>query len=138
MMYKAIALLFLLAQSTLVLADTCPSVTDIKHQKAAGWKAYDSDDSTRLSEKRAAKLRHAIEQFTLAEWSGDQNKSSIHCYYRDKNGSELEAYFSKNNFLPKDTHHYWYQVSGSMQCAAGANYCEFQQNVLENPKLAKK
>ena len=67
-----------------------------------------------------------IDQFSLAEWmqSGPQ-KGAIHCYYSDKNGSVIEAYLAKDNFAPQNTNHAWYQVSGSMHCAAGMDACLF-------------
>jgi hypothetical protein len=120
-------------------AETCPNVDDIKNNNAKNWIAYDSDDDTRLSPRREADFKKNIVQFTLAEWRNVNNKNSIiHCYYRDTEGSQLEAYLAKPNFIPKNTKNYWYQVSGSMHCAAGKNKCEFQEKIFQNRQLAKK
>ncbi len=74
-----------------------------------------------------AKIKKIIEQFALAEWTNNKKQlGSIHCYYRDKTGSSLEAYFAKENFHPKlDAKNFWYEVSGFMHCAAGMENCEF-------------
>lgn len=104
-------------------AATCPRVSDIKANHASGWLAYDSDDGKLLSATRNKKLRASISDFALAEWS--QKRNTIHCYYRDKNGSDLDAYFAKSHFTPVKANHYWYTVSGYLECAAGAEQCIF-------------
>jgi len=121
-------------------AETCPSVNDIKNQKlTSGWGAYDSADGTALPPSRMAQLVTYIDQFALAEWSGaSKNGGVVHCYYRDKHGSDLEAYFSKDNFKPDNAKNVWYQVSGSMHCAAGNDKCAFQSNMPAEQQLAKK
>lgn len=121
-----------------VQAETCPRVADIKHKLAKEWKAYDSDDGTPLSAKRELAFVKNIEQFILAEWSGSSKKGAIHCYYRDKTGSNLEAYLSKENFIPENHNNYWYNVSGLRQCAAGMEKCMFGSLALNGQKLAKK
>lgn len=105
------------------LAATCPTVNALKSNQATGWLAYDSDDGHLLTEKRDQTIRHNISEFALAEWS--QKRQSIHCYYRDKNGSDLDVYFAKSHFTPANANHYWYNVSGYLQCAAGEQQCEF-------------
>jgi hypothetical protein len=129
----AIVSLFISAN---LFAETCPSVQAIKSQHANGWKAYDSDDHTLLAGKRATNFKEHIEQFALAQFVA--NRHAMRCYYRDKNGSELEAYLQKDNLLPAVGHSYWYQVSGAMHCAAGANQCAFQSPVIAQTQLAKK
>ena len=114
-------------------AQTCPTVNEIKSQSLTDWKAYDSDDGAPLSSKRVAEIKKYIDQFAMAEFTGDSKKTgAIHCYYRDSNGSSLEAYFSKNNFVPENNKNYWYAVSGSMNCAAGFDKCQFKNAVAKN------
>ena len=140
-MYKyLLATTSLLLFSQLSLADTCPSIDYIKHHSLSGWKIHDSEDGTRLSVKRMAKFRQLAEQFVLAEWSNNHSqKNAIHCYYRDKNGSDLEAYLTKDAFIPSANHrYYWYEVSGFLHCAAGMKECEFKhlsQKKLINAKI---
>lgn len=121
-------------------AETCPTVKDIKNNALIGWKAYDSDDGTPLSSAREASFKKDIEEFTLAEWANDKNKNNtVHCYYRDKSGSHLEAYFAKDNFKPKvAANSFWYKVSGFMHCAAEMEKCQFESHALTNTQLAKK
>lgn len=124
-------------------AETCPSVEDIKHQKlAAGWHAYDSEDGKPLPPARMAQLITYIDQFALAEWSSNKRAGGIiHCYYRDKHGSDLEAYFSKEHFKPDNGKNVWYQVSGHMHCAAGMDKCTFNTNstpIAPQKQFAKK
>jgi hypothetical protein len=136
LIYLAISLAMLCQIS---FAETCPSVKDIKTQSLTeGWKAYDSDDGQLLPPSRVAQLASHIDQFALAEWA-DTGRSGgvIHCYYRDKHGSDLEAYFSKDNFKPDNTKNMWYQVSGYMHCAAGMDKCSFQNNMAPEQQLAK-
>lgn len=131
--------IFLAFFCQLVLAETCPSVADIKNNKVNDWKAFDSDDGIPLSVNRAAAFKKHAQEFALAEWvKNGSNKSFIRCYYRDNAGSDLEAYLAKESFTPKKTKSYWYEVSGSMQCAAGMQDCEFEKEILMKTQLAKK
>ena len=129
--------LALITLSNIAYAEICPTVNEIKTQKLAGWKAYDSDDGTPLSKKRTQAFIKAADQFILAEWSkrGKQG-TAIHCFYRDVNGSDLEAYLTKNNLIPENNKT-WYQVSGAMQCAAGNDMCKFA-GIANQPQLAKR
>lgn len=121
----------------LALAETCPSIKDLKTGSMHGFKAYDSDDDTLLSETRIAQFIKNSEQFILAEWQDTQDhKGAIHCYYRDANGSQLETYLMKANLIPDNPKKSWYQVSGSMHCAAGMEACHFLTNSTQ--QLAKK
>lgn len=130
-MYKKLMLVLGLALcQPFAFAENCPSVADIKnHTLSPGWKAYDIDDGTPLPPSRVAQLASHVDQFALAEWStAKRSTNAIHCYYRDAHGSNLEAYFSKDNFKPDNTKNAWYQVSGYMHCAAGMDKCAFQNN----------
>lgn len=122
------------------LAETCPTVSDIKNNAIHGWKAYDSDDGTPLSAARETDFKKTIEHFALAEWSTTEGKhSAIHCYYRDSSGSSLEAYLAKDNFTPKiAANNFWYKVSGFMHCAAGMDKCQFENHALVKNQLARK
>jgi len=122
------------------LAERCPSVADIKNNSLRDWKTYDSDDGQPLSAAREAQFKKIVEQFALAEWSKSKKQpGSIHCYYRDRTGSSLEAYLAKDNFVPKvHAKSFWYQVSGFMHCAAGMDKCEFVTHPLTKNQLAKK
>ena len=134
-----IAGLALLLQNS--FAETCPSVDDIKnHRSLTGWKLYDSEDNTPLASSRMTQFKKNIDQFALAEWSIQEQKKSgtVHCYYQDSNGSNLEAYLAKENFIPVDSNQYWYQVSGFMHCAAGVDKCEFKADLSLKNQLAKK
>lgn len=141
MLKRFILMLVMSVFCTAVFADSCPSVNDIKNNTMHGWKAYDSDDDTPLSPQRFAAYSTSLEQFTLAEWKkGSDNKTSIHCFYRDHNGSALEAYLAKDNLSPTlgsntSSKDQWYQVSGSLNCAAGSDQCKFQANTSQ-PQLA--
>lgn len=122
----------------LSFGETCPNVADIKHQLPKGWALYDSDEGKPLSAERIAHFMSTVEQFALAEWMSDKNKGGvIHCYYRDQNGSDLEAYLAKENYIPFDPKNFWYQVSGYRHCAAGQDKCLFQSNSLHTKQLAK-
>jgi hypothetical protein len=137
---KLLLLVAMISFSTLCFAESCPDVGTIKQHSLRGWKAYDSDNDKPLPTKRLARFVGAIEQFTLAEWKASKDKlhSVMHCYYRDKNGSQLEAYLTKENLTPTPDREMWYQVSGSMHCAAGMDKCQFQQNLANQPQLANK
>lgn len=122
-MNRLLITLVLLSTFQTTLADTCPPIRSVQQGTAQGWLAYDADNGKLLSKKRDLALRKSIEKFALAEWSAKLN--AIHCYYRDKNGSDLDAYFSKSHFQPAKANPYWYSVSGFMQCAAGEKACNF-------------
>lgn len=122
-------------------AESCPSVHDIKQNALLGWKVFDSEEAKPVSGVREAQFKKDVEQFALAEWNDiNHKKGTIHCYYLDHSGSALEAYLTKDHFTPKNTKQYWYQVSGSLQCAAGMENCEFEKmHVLKpNTQLAKR
>lgn len=139
-MKKSIITLALFLLSPLCFAESCPDIKAIKSNTLGGWTVHDSDDGKPLDAKRTALYKKNIEQFTLAEWvTNGKQKGNIHCYYSDKNGSGLEAYLSKESIRPNNLKNYWYQVSGSMHCAAGMSECLFQQiNLTNQPRLAKK
>ena len=111
---------------TNAIADNCPSIEAIKNNRAKNWVAHDSENNKTLSTLRETKLRNDIQQFAIAEWAKTNNKNSIHCYYKNNDGSTMEAYFSKENTAIIKPSKYWYQVSGMMHCAAGSKNCEFQ------------
>lgn len=120
-------------------AQTCPTVESIKAGKLAGWKAYDSEDKQLLSQQREATFLKNAEVFALAEWQqGKNGLGTVHCYYRDRTGSDLEAYLSTDNQMPMAQNSYWYHVTGSMHCAAGMNKCKFKhQNAAPSKRFAK-
>ena len=123
----------------LSMAETCPTIDEIKHKTLTEWKAFDSDDGSPLPPKRVAQFKAHAEQFALAEWAqGTNQKGAVHCYYRDKNGSDLEAYLAKDNYRLKNSKNYWYEVSGFMHCAAGMTECEFENSGAPHTELAKK
>jgi len=114
------------------LAETCPSIDMLKDQHFNAWKFYDTDDGKLLSAKRIAQFKKEAEEFVLAESvTNSQHKKIIRCYYHDKNGSTLNAYIAKENFIVGSNHSYWYEVSHATQCAADINMCEFQQSTLQ-------
>jgi len=138
-MYKYIVLLIAIIFTQISYAETCPKVSEIKTTQLLGWTAYDSDDGKELTAPQVKHFKQAIQAFVLAEWSHDPNKAgSIHCYYRDKSGSNLEAYLAKDNYHPKKlAHHFWYPVSGHMHCAASSKQCEFEGELFKNKQLAR-
>lgn len=124
--------------SVTAFAASCPSVHDLTSKKYFHWQAYDSDSGRRLTPMREAKLKHDINQFALAEWTSTKDKSVIHCYYKNAHGSSMEAYFAKESVLPLKSSKYWYKVTGMMQCAAGADKCQFQSLPDMRHQLASK
>lgn len=139
MIKKLLFLLGILLCWQLCFAETCPTVSAIKGNKTIGWQALDSDDSKPLSEKRWAQFKATVEQFVLAEWENANNKkSTVHCYYRDKDGYSFEAYLAKDNFKPENSKKMWYSVSGSMQCAAEMEKCQFSNAIIPPKQLAKR
>jgi len=124
---KFITMLILATSSTALLAATCPSVNDIKTQSLSGWKAYDSEDKTPLSKQRLLAFTNNAERFALAEWANTNKQSgTIHCYYQDKDGSDLEAYLEKKNVTHPAASSTWYTVTGALNCAASMDQCNFQ------------
>jgi|GEM_PF-2695606 hypothetical protein len=126
-MYKKIIFLVTaLIFSQVIFAETCPSLKTIKSTPLTAWKAYDSDNQEPLTTAQTTNFINNIDQFSLAEWVQEgQQKGAIHCYYSDRNGSVIEAYLAKSSYLPENSKHFWYEVSGSMHCAAGMDNCLF-------------
>lgn len=139
-MTRKIVLAITLALLThFAFAETCPTVDVIKSKSITGWKAYDSAENKPLTPTREAQFKAMIKEFALAEWASENNKSgAIHCYYRDQTGSSLEAYLSKEHFLPKTKKSFWYTVSGYMHCAAGMDKCQFNRHLASETHLAKR
>lgn len=108
------------------IADTCPSIKMIKSSNHPHWKAFDSDNGKPLSITRTMRLKNEISEFVLAEWSSENHKNTVHCYYKNAHGSTLEAYFARESTSPATPSRYWYNVTGLMQCAASADKCQFQ------------
>jgi hypothetical protein len=140
-MNKLITAVIALLFCHLAFADTCPSVKDLKAGTTHGFQAYDSDDDTLLAKERLAQFINNAEQFILAEWQDTKDhEGAVHCYYRDINGSQMDAYLKKSNLVPANPHKRWYEVSGSMHCAADMESCLFKENktIGQQPQLAKK
>lgn len=140
-MFKAIiasGCAMLLCQTS--FAERCPSVHDIKKNNLHGWKVFDSDDGKPLTAARETQFKNIVEQFALAEWTNNKKQlGSIHCYYRDKTGSSLEAYLAKDNYHPRlGAKSFWYEVSGFMHCAASMEHCEFVNPLVADNNLAVK
>ncbi len=129
---------FITLFSTALIAQTCPSVKDIRNNKIPGWRAYDIY-GTKFTEEQTQQFRgHALE-FALAEVIPyNKGTLAIRCLYRDKNGSNLQGYLAKDNIVADNTMNYWYEVSGSKHCAAGVKLCQFAPNTLHNSQLARK
>lgn len=111
------------------IIETCPTLSEVKHQLPKGWSLFDSDDGTPLSQERTQRFKNAVQQFVLAEWSQDphnQDSGSIHCYYRDQNGSNFEAYVAKSSYVLINPKKVWYHVTGFMHCTAGPDKCLFE------------
>ncbi len=125
-MKKFLTSLLCLTFGAYVYADVCPSVKELKEHKARLWRAFDSDDHKPLSAKREARLKTEITHFSMAEWAVTDKKNGMHCYYTNDSGSNLEAYFARENILSINTSKYWYPVTGQMQCAASPEKCTFQ------------
>lgn len=139
MFKKSILAITALLITSHAFAENCPTIGMIKHDMMNKWQAFDSDDNKALSQKRLAQFKRNVEQFTLAEWqSKDTLHSAMHCYYRDKNGSQLDAYLAKDDLIPANNKQLWYQVSGATHCAAGMEKCMFQQSIMQQPHLARK
>lgn len=120
-------------------AEKCPTVEDIKKNKLDGWKIVDSDDGKPISSKRLSQFKESVVQFVLAEWGSTRNlNNAIHCYYRDKEGYSFDAYLTKDHFIPENSKKLWYTVSGSMQCAANMEQCQFQMINAKPTQLAKR
>lgn len=127
--------IFFLAGVT--FADVCPSIKDIRYHQLNGWLAYDSDDNNKVSPERFSDFKKSVKEFALAEWQHPaKKKNSIHCFYRDQYGSNLDMYLKKDNLTPDNSKKYWYEVSGYQNCAAGMERCQFYP-ALRGNKLAR-
>lgn len=136
-MYKTFVLIFLALMLQPCFADSCPTISEIKRNLLKDWKAFDSEDGKPLSYQRIVHFKKNVEQFILAEAADeDSNNGTIHCYYRDKNGSMLDTYLARNNYSPENPTKFWYHVTGATQCAAGMEKCTFRTRQLA--QLAKK
>ncbi|HVE44855.1 MAG TPA: hypothetical protein VNC84_06955 [Gammaproteobacteria bacterium] len=136
MLKKTIISACFMLLSAACLAEHCPSVQELQSPTFKGWQAYDSDDGALLSDAHTAQFKASAKAFALAEWeTTGPKKGNIHCYYRDDNGSNLEAYFAKPHFMPANAQKMWYEVSGAMQCAVGADKCEF--NVIHGTQKSQ-
>lgn len=135
---RLLLLILVLFLSKVVLADVCPLTKDIQNNHLTGWKLLDSDDDKALSLKRQSSFRKDVDSFAMAEWSTSQKDAGkIRCYYRDKNGSSLDAYVTKDHYSLTGNK-YWYEVSGAKECAAGVERCGFQSIILPNSRFAGK
>lgn len=135
-MKKLISIVMIAGFAQIGFANKCPSLDAIKHNHLSGWKAYDTQDGTPLTNEQFTQFKNKVTQFALAEWN--DKKNVIHCYYHDKNGADLEAYLAKGKYVPDNGKNFWYQVSGAMQCAAGVEKCEFKLPDFKKKHLAKR
>jgi hypothetical protein len=135
-MFRILLTVLLFSFSLIVAAETCPSAQSIKNHSARNWRAFDSDTGKPLEQARENLFRNEITQFALAEWSG-RNNSNIHCYYKNEDGSHLEAYFARTGTSIARPSKYWYEVTGMMRCAAGTEKCKFSTLPGDQHQLAQ-
>lgn len=126
-MHKLCWILSLFLFSQFAFANTCPSIETLKKGDLSDWNFYDTDDNKPLSSKRIAQYKTDAVAFALAEWTSQDREGTIHCLYHDKAGSDMEAYLAKNHVQLSSVKKFWYDVSGSQQCAAGMHECEFKE-----------
>jgi beta-xylosidase len=115
--------------TTLCYANTCPSVQSLKSPSLTQWHIYDSDDNTPLTANRLVDFKKNVSQFILAEWVNNNHGGTIHCYYRDKDGSDLNAYVTNQQLASISSNHWWYKVTGATDCTASANKCRFSNKM---------
>src|SRR3990167_9186037 len=110
-----------------LFAAQCPTIDEIKHLSFnSEWQAFDSESGEKLSKSRLQDVIKAADKFALAEWRDTKDHTGvIHCYYRDKHGSNLEAYLKNSHFKPNNLNQSWYSVTGYKHCAAGNKQCSF-------------
>lgn len=123
-----------LSQLTIAYAEHCPRIEDIKTNHALTWEILDSIDHQPLSRHRLAKFKAALTGFMLAELPLNQN-GKIRCFYKDKAGSDMEAYLEKSHRNLHTKALPWYQVSGAMQCTATLETCKFYKTNAKQMEL---
>lgn len=138
MLKQALMTLILSLNCISTFATNCPSANDIKKNQLQGWKLYDTDDNKPLSIKRASAFKKNVNAFAMAEWTNESNHTgAVQCHYRDKDGSDMEAYLAKPHFNLGQNKQFWYEVNGHMQCAANADHCNFSSAPIMQAQLNK-
>ena len=124
-MFKKIMLTFIfLTLTTATLAETCPSISQLKENNFHGWEPYNSDSGEPLFPQQLTDFKKDVRQFLMAEWAEGAPEGESHCYYGDKNGNYMDAFLARHGFHDAPSAN-WHNDGGFMRCKGEAGNCVF-------------
>lgn len=120
-MFKKLSVMTLACMLAMpAIADTCPSVADIKVGQFNGWQALDVNSDTPASSQAIAAFKKRVKDFYQAEWSADYEGHG-HCYYT----GYLEVLLAKDTAQPKVSD-FWKDLGFVLRCqSADVKDCGF-------------
>lgn len=127
-MLKKLILTSLLFASQISLAETCPTITDIKSNYLHGWQALNIDSASPISATTFEIFKNNIQNFALAEWMKGAPEGEAHCYYHgaQQDGEYLGVFLAKANLESDNTSSSWQRLNNLVsQCHANVEACQF-------------
>lgn len=115
----------LLCMSSAAMAETCPTVADIKNNQFRTWQAFGSDSGEPLNHAQLEKFKRQIHRFNMAEWAEDAPEGESHCYYAAKNRDYADGFLAADHLQPDRTQPGWQIESGFVRCRQDTSACLF-------------
>lgn len=120
-----IAFLIFFFNATLVHAETCPAIADIKAGYFGGWRVLSSDNGSPLSPAGVEKFKRSITSFVMAEYAEEAPEGEDHCYYRTEKSSCAAGFLAKDGLKPQMKSGFWYNESIFVRCHQSIASCIF-------------
>lgn len=122
--------LLLLFFANMAIAETCPTVDEIKQHRYHDWHAYMLDNGEPVSAKNLLELEQNIQRFDFAVWLQFAPEGEAECYYQGAyiGKGQWGVYFAKQKLRPFLINGVWQnKASGFLQCNAPLEECLFTQ-----------
>lgn len=109
----------------LALAESCPTVEEIKAGDFRAWHVFSSDNGTPLPPLGLEKFKRSVASFALAEYAKGAPEGEAHCYYKTKSKPCAEGFLARHGSKPQLNTGFWYQESMFMRCSHSLASCLF-------------
>jgi hypothetical protein len=129
MLKKTILICLALTISQNSLAETCPTIQEIKHDQFHGWQALNIDSANPISAKQLNTFKNNVQYFALAEWMEDAPEGSGHCYYHGHDihsADYLGVFLAKANLTAAAGYDWQSKDPYVKHCNTGIDACVFQ------------
>jgi hypothetical protein len=124
-MKKLAVLISTLLATSLAIAETCPTIAQIRANNLNGWSAYTNDEGEPLTPTQLQAFEQNVGGFYSIRWLGGAPEGESHCYYVNKQRYWTRAFLSKSGLVPDFSSPNWTYVDDEPRCHASIAGCPF-------------